>query len=108
VGDTVIGSTLNKMGTFKFEATRVGKETVLAQIIRLVQEAQGSKPPIARLVDVIASYFVPGVILVAVVTFVIWVLFGPHPAFTYAFLNTIAVLIIAAPVPGLATPLPSW
>ena len=104
-GDTVIGSTLNKMGTFKFEATRVGKETVLAQIIRLVQEAQGSKPPIARLVDVIASYFVPGVILVAVVTFVIWLLFGPHPAFTYAFLNTIAVLIIACPCAlGLATP----
>jgi len=104
-GDTVIGSTLNKMGAFKFEATRVGKETVLAQIIRLVQEAQGSKPPIARLVDVIASYFVPGVILVAVVTFVIWLLFGPHPAFTYAFLNTIAVLIIACPCAlGLATP----
>jgi Cu+-exporting ATPase len=104
-GDTVIGSTLNKMGTFKFEATRVGKETVLAQIIRLVQEAQGSKPPIARLVDVIASYFVPGVILVAAITFVIWVLFGPHPAFTYAFLNTIAVLIIACPCAlGLATP----
>jgi Cu+-exporting ATPase len=104
-GDTVIGSTLNKMGVFKFEATRVGKETVLAQIIRLVQEAQGSKPPIARLVDVIASYFVPGVILIAAVTFVIWVLFGPHPAFTYAFLNTIAVLIIACPCAlGLATP----
>jgi Cu+-exporting ATPase len=105
VGDTVIGATINKTGTFKFEATKVGKDTVLAQIIRLVQEAQGSKPPIARLVDVIASYFVPGVILVAIVTFIVWTIWGPHPAFTYAFLNFIAVLIIACPCAlGLATP----
>ncbi len=105
VGDTVIGATMNKTGTFKFEATKVGKDTVLAQIIRLVQEAQGSKPPIARLVDVIASYFVPGVILVAIVTFIVWTIWGPHPAFTYAFLNFIAVLIIACPCAlGLATP----
>jgi Cu+-exporting ATPase len=104
-GDTVIGATLNKTGMFKFEAIRVGKETVLAQIIRLVQEAQGSKPPIARMVDVIASYFVPGVILIAIATFVLWALFGPPPAFTYAFLNFIAVLIIACPCAlGLATP----
>ncbi len=104
-GDTVIGATLNKTGTFKFEATRVGKDTVLAQIVRLVQEAQGSKPPIARMVDVIASYFVPIVISIAVITFIIWLLFGPHPAFTYAFLNSIAVLIIACPCAlGLATP----
>ncbi len=104
-GDRVIGATLNKTGTFKFEATRVGKETVLSQIIRLVQEAQGSKPPIARMVDVIASYFVPGVILIAIVTFVFWALFGPSPALTYAFLNFIAVLIIACPCAlGLATP----
>lgn len=104
-GDRVIGATLNKTGTFKFEAIRVGKETVLSQIIRLVQEAQGSKPPIARMVDVIASYFVPGVILIAIATFALWALFGPPPALTYAFLNFIAVLIIACPCAlGLATP----
>ena len=104
-GDSVIGATINKTGTFKFEATKIGKDTVLAQIIRLVQEAQGSKPPIARMVDVIASYFVPVVILIAIVTFSIWLAFGPHPAFTYAFLNGIAVLIIACPCAlGLATP----
>jgi len=105
VGDRVIGATINRTGTFKFEATKVGKDTVLAQIIRLVQEAQGSKPPIARMVDVIASYFVPIVILIAMVTFIVWYAFGPHPAFTYAFLNFIAVLIIACPCAlGLATP----
>ncbi len=104
-GDGVIGATINKAGTFKFEATRVGKDTVLAQIIRLVQEAQGSKPPIARMVDVVASYFVPTVIGIAIVTFIIWFLFGPPPSFTYAFLNFIAVLIIACPCAlGLATP----
>ena len=104
-GDTVIGATMNKTGTFKFEATKVGRDTVLSHIIRLVQEAQGSKPPIARLVDVIASYFVPVVIGIAILTFIIWYLFGPHPALTYAFLNFIAVLIIACPCAlGLATP----
>jgi Cu+-exporting ATPase len=104
-GDRVVGATINKTGTFKFEATRVGKDTVLSQIVRLVQEAQGSKPPIARLVDVIASYFVPAVILIAIVTFVTWYFFGPPPALTYAFLNFIAVLIIACPCAlGLATP----
>jgi len=104
-GDTVIGATINKTGTFRFEATKVGKDTVLGQIIRLVQEAQGSKPPIARMVDVIASYFVPIVILIAIVTFIVWVFFGPHPALTYAFLNFVAVLIIACPCAlGLATP----
>jgi len=104
-GDGVIGATMNRTGTFRFEATRVGKDTVLAQIIRLVQEAQGSKPPIARMADVIASYFVPIVILIAIVTFIVWSLLGPHPALTYAFLNFIAVLIIACPCAlGLATP----
>jgi Cu+-exporting ATPase len=103
--DPVIGATMNKTGTFKFEATKVGKETVLSQIVRLVQEAQGSKPPIARMVDVIASYFVPVVISIAIVTFIVWYLFGPHPALTYAFLNFVAVLIIACPCAlGLATP----
>jgi len=105
VGDTVIGATINKTGAFKFEAIKIGKDTVLAQIIRLVQEAQGSKPPIARMVDVIASYFVPIVILIAIVTFIVWYFFGPHPALTYAFLNFVAVLIIACPCAlGLATP----
>lgn len=104
-GDRVIGATINKTGTFKFEATRVGKDMVLAQIVRLVQEAQGSKPPIARMVDVIASYFVPIVIMIAIITFIVWYLFGPHPALTYAFLNFVAVLIIACPCAlGLATP----
>ncbi|MGB9627582.1 MAG: heavy metal translocating P-type ATPase, partial [Thermodesulfobacteriota bacterium] len=104
-GDSVIGATINKTGTFKFEATKVGKDTVLSQIIRLVQEAQGSKPPIARMVDVIASYFVPIVIAIGVLTFVIWSIWGPNPPITYAFLNFIAVLIIACPCAlGLATP----
>ncbi|OGP72542.1 MAG: copper-translocating P-type ATPase, partial [Deltaproteobacteria bacterium RBG_16_49_23] len=104
-GDTVIGATMNKTGTFKFEATKVGKDTVLSQIVRLVQEAQGSKPPIARMVDVIASYFVPVVISIAIITFIVWYFFGPHPALTYAFLNFVAVLIIACPCAlGLATP----
>ncbi len=103
--DGVIGATLNKTGSFKFRATKVGKETALAQIIKLVEEAQGSKPPIARLADVIASYFVPAVIGIALITFVLWFFFGPEPAFTYALLNFIAVLIIACPCAlGLATP----
>jgi Cu+-exporting ATPase len=105
VGDMAIGATINKTGTFKFEATKVGKDTVLSQIVRLVQEAQGSKPPIARMVDVIASYFVPVVISIAIITFIVWYFFGPHPALTYAFLNFVAVLIIACPCAlGLATP----
>jgi Cu+-exporting ATPase len=105
VGDMAIGATINKTGTFRFEATQVGKDTVLAQIVRLVQEAQGSKPPIARMVDVIASYFVPVVISIAIITFIVWFFFGPHPALTYAFLNFVAVLIIACPCAlGLATP----
>jgi Cu+-exporting ATPase len=96
---------MNKTGSFKFEATKVGKDTVLSQIIRLVQEAQGSKPPIARMVDVIASYFVPVVISISIITFIVWYFFGPHPALTYAFLNFVAVLIIACPCAlGLATP----
>ncbi|MBK5226399.1 MAG: copper-translocating P-type ATPase [Thermoleophilia bacterium] len=104
-GDEVVGATINKMGSFRFKATRVGRETVLAQIIRLVQDAQGSKPPIARMADIIASYFVPGVFAVAALTFVIWIIFGPAPAFTYALLNFVAVLIIACPCAlGLATP----
>jgi Cu+-exporting ATPase len=104
-GDEVVGATLNKTGTFKFKATKVGKDTMLAQIIKMVEEAQGSKPPIARLVDIIAGYFVPAVIGAAIVTFIIWYFFGPAPALTYALLNFVAVMIIACPCAlGLATP----
>jgi Cu+-exporting ATPase len=104
-GDEVVGATLNKTGTFKFKATKVGKDTMLAQIIKMVEEAQGSKPPIARLVDIIAGYFVPAVIGTSIVTFIIWYFFGPAPALTYALLNFVAVMIIACPCAlGLATP----
>jgi Cu+-exporting ATPase len=105
VGDEVIGGTINKTGSFQFEATKVGKDTTLAQIIRLVEEAQGSKAPIQRLADVISSYFVPIVIGIAIVTFIIWYFIGPAPSLTFALLNFIAVLIIACPCAlGLATP----
>ena len=104
-GQEVIGATLNKTGTFRFKAIKVGKDTMLAQIIKMVEEAQGSKPPIARLADIIASYFVPVVIGIAVLTFVIWYFFGPEPALTYGVLNFVAVMIIACPCAlGLATP----
>ncbi len=104
-GDTVIGATMNGTGAFRFKAEKVGSETALAQIIRMVEEAQGSKPPIARLADLIASYFVPAVIGIAVITFIVWYAFGPAPSLTYAMLNFVAVLIIACPCAlGLATP----
>jgi len=104
-GDIVVGSTINKSGTFTFKATKVGKDTMLAQIILLVQEAQGSKAPIQRIADTISSYFVPIVIMLAFATFGIWYVFGPNPALLYALLNTVAVLIIACPCAmGLATP----
>jgi Cu+-exporting ATPase len=104
-GDEVIGATINKSGSFKLSATKVGKDTALAQIIKLVQEAQGSKAPIQRLADVIAGYFVPVVISLAIVTFIIWFDFGPKPALTFALLNYVAVMIIACPCAlGLATP----
>ena len=105
VGDEVIGASINKTGSFRFEATRVGKDTTLARIIRLVEEAQGSKAPIQRLADIIASYFVPMVISISIITFIIWYFAGPPPALTYALLNFVAVLIIACPCAmGLATP----
>ena len=104
-GDEVIGATMNTSGSFRFAATKVGEDTALSQIMRMVEEAQGSKAPIQRLVDRISAVFVPAVIGVAAVTLVIWVLFGPEPAFTFALLNTVAVLIIACPCAmGLATP----
>lgn len=105
IGDEVVGATINRLGSFRFEATKIGRDTMLHQIINMVQEAQGSKPPIARLADKIASIFVPAVMGVASVTFIIWLIFGPDPAFTYAMLNFVAVMIIACPCAlGLATP----
>jgi Cu+-exporting ATPase len=104
-GDEVIGATINKAGTFQFEATKVGRETMLAQIVRMVEEAQGSKPPIQRLVDTVAGYFVQAVILISVVTFLAWYAFGPEPALNHALMTFVAVLIIACPCAlGLATP----
>lgn len=104
-GDPVIGATLNKTGAFTFTATKVGRETMLAQIIRLVQEAQGSKAPIQRLADRVASYFVPAVMGIALATLGAWLLLGPHPSFAYALATFVAVLIIACPCAlGLATP----
>jgi len=104
-GDEVIGATINKTGSFKFQTTKVGKDTALAQIIKLVQDAQGSKAPIQRLADVISGYFVPIVISIAIATFVIWFNFGPFPALTFALLTFVAVMIIACPCAlGLATP----
>ena len=104
-GREVIGATINKTGSFKFEATKVGKDTALAQIIKLVQDAQGSKAPIQRLADVISGYFVPIVISIAIGTFIIWFNFGPFPPLTFALLNFVAVMIIACPCAlGLATP----
>ena len=103
--DEVIGATINKTGSFRFRATKVGKDTALAQIIRLVEEAQGSKAPIQRLADRVASIFVPAVFTIAAVTFVVWLVFGPQPTFTLAMLAAVAVLIIACPCAlGLATP----
>ncbi|MFW6128777.1 MAG: heavy metal translocating P-type ATPase [Candidatus Aminicenantaceae bacterium] len=105
ISDEVIGATINRTGSFQFKATKVGKDTALAQIIKLVQDAQGSKAPIQRLADIIAGYFVPIVISIAIVTFVIWFVFGPPPALTFALLNFVAVMIIACPCAlGLATP----
>ena len=105
VGDEVVGATINKAGSLRVEATKVGKDTTLARIVRMVEEAQGSKAPIQRLADVIASYFVPVVIGIAIVTFIIWYFVGPPPALTFALLNFVAVLIIACPCAlGLATP----
>jgi P-type Cu+ transporter len=104
-GDEVTGGTLNGSGSFTFEATRVGADTVLAQIVRLVRDAQGSRAPIQRLADAVTGVFVPLVFGLAAVTFVAWLAFSPAPAFNLAFVNAIAVLIIACPCAlGLATP----
>jgi len=103
-GDEVIGATINKTGSFKFEATKVGKDTVLAQIIRLVEEAQGSKAPVQRLADRVSGIFVPVVISIAVVTFLAWYFWG-GAGFANSLINMVAVLVIACPCAlGLATP----
>lgn len=104
-GDKVVGATLNKTGTFLMRAEKIGADTVLSQIIKLVQQAQGSRAPIQRFADLISSYFVPIVIMLAIFTFVIWYVVGPEPRFLFSLLNTVAVLIIACPCAmGLATP----
>jgi Cu+-exporting ATPase len=105
-GDVVIGATVNQAGAFRFSATKVGKETVLSQIVRLVEQAQASRAPIQRLADMISSYFVPVVLFLAIATFVVWFNVGPEPAFAHALTSAVAVLIIACPCAlGLATPL---
>ncbi|MFV8870645.1 heavy metal translocating P-type ATPase [Serratia fonticola] len=105
VGAAVVGGTINKTGAFSFRVTKVGANTVLAQIIRLVEEAQGSKLPIQALVDKVTMWFVPAVMAAAALTFLVWLIFGPDPALTFALVNAVAVLIIACPCAmGLATP----
>ena len=105
VNDEVYGATVNTTGSLMIQATGVGKDTVLARIIRLVEEAQGSKAPIQRLADAVSSYFVPAVIAVAAAVFVVWLAIGPSPSYVYAMIAAVAVLIIACPCAmGLATP----
>ncbi|MBA4013280.1 MAG: copper-translocating P-type ATPase [Phenylobacterium sp.] len=104
-GDTVVGGTVNKTGAFQFRATKVGSETMLAQIVRMVEAAQGSKLPIQATVDKVTAWFVPAVIAAALLTFAAWMVFGPSPALAFALVNAVAVLIIACPCAmGLATP----
>ena len=106
VGDKVIGGTLNASGSFVMEAEHVGSETVLAQIVKLVSEAQRSRAPMQRLADKVAAYFVPAVIVTAVLAFLGWMLFGPQPRFAHALVAAVSVLIIACPCAlGLATPM---
>lgn len=105
VGDTVVGGTLNKNGAFIYQASHVGKNTVLAQIIQLVERAQGARLPVQAMVDKVTAVFVPFVIGIALMTFIVWLFFGNSPAVTFAVINAVAVLIIACPCAmGLATP----
>ncbi|MFV1969851.1 MAG: heavy metal translocating P-type ATPase [Acidimicrobiia bacterium] len=104
-GSSVIGATINKTGSFRFRATRVGRDTMLAQIIQMVRDAQGSKAPIQRTVDMVSGYFVPTVMIIAILTFMTWYTFGPVPALVYAVITAVTVLVIACPCAlGLATP----
>ena len=105
-GDPVTGGTVNGTGSFVMAATRVGADTMLSQIVRMVAEAQRSRAPIQKLADTVAGLFVPVVVLTAIVTFIVWAVFGPHPAMAFAIVNAVAVLIIACPCAlGLATPM---
>jgi Cu+-exporting ATPase len=105
-GDVVIGATINQTGAFRYVATKVGADTMLAQIIKLVRQAQGSKAPIERIVDQVSGYFVPAVIIIAIWTFVTWAMVGPPPVVVFALVAGVSVLIIACPCAlGLATPL---
>ncbi|ENU24122.1 copper-translocating P-type ATPase [Acinetobacter proteolyticus] len=105
IGSQVVGGTINQNGTLSFKAVAVGGNTMLAQIIRLVEQAQGSKMPIQAVVDKVTLWFVPAVMLAALLTFLVWLIFGPSPALTFALVNAVAVLIIACPCAmGLATP----
>ncbi len=104
-GAEVVGGTMNTTGSFRFQASKVGGDTVLSQIIAMVEAAQGAKLPIQALVDKVVAWFVPAVMAVAGITFLVWLIFGPEPALTFALVNTVAVLIIACPCAmGLATP----
>ena len=105
-GSRVTGGTVNSTGGFVMRADRVGSDTVLARIVRMVSEAQRSRAPIQRVADRVASYFVPAVVLIALLTFIGWGLYGPEPRLAYALVNAVAVLIIACPCAlGLATPM---
>ena len=106
VGDEVVAGTINKSGSIVFKATRVGKDTALAQIINMVKRAQNSKPPIGRMADVIAAYFVPTIMIIAILSALAWLNFGPDPALAFAIVSATTVLIIACPCAlGLATPM---
>jgi Cu+-exporting ATPase len=106
VGDEVIGATINKTGAFRFLATKVGKDTALANIVRMVQDAQGSKVPIQRIVDVVSGYFTPSVAILAILGFMIWYTFGPEPRVVYGLIVAVTTLIIACPCAlGMATPM---
>ncbi|MDP7320953.1 MAG: copper-translocating P-type ATPase [Bacteriovoracaceae bacterium] len=105
-GDKVVGATVNGTGSFVMKAQKIGADTLLSRIIHMVAEAQRSKAPIQKLADIVSGYFVPIVIVVAIVTFIVWSNYGPEPAFAYAIINSVAVLIIACPCAlGLATPM---
>ena len=106
VGDEVIGATINKTGSFRFRTTKVGKDTALASIIRMVQDAQGSKVPVQRIVDVVSGYFTPSVAILAILGFMIWYTLGPPPAVVFALIVAVTTLIIACPCAlGMATPM---
>ena len=105
-GDKVVGATVNQTGSFLMRAERIGSETLLAQIVQMVAEAQRSRAPIQKLADTVSGYFVPAVISIAVITFIVWSIIGPPPAMAYALVNAVSVLIIACPCAlGLATPM---